>query len=139
MKKTTLKLIALSLLISGCCKALPPEIEITINDANGDNVLSNVSSTDSTWTWYGNQGSSSGPLEIINSGNNSVLLISTSSINSGEDRYILVDSSDIDTINIVYEIKGYNCNLKSKVDHFYYNGIKFEGGKKDAVLTAIKY
>lgn len=136
MKKIIIPALGLCLMVAGCCKKLPPGFKIELTDANGINVLSNAEATDSTWKWVDGQDNTPYPIEILNSDNSS--LLSLRSLTSGKDYYIMVDSSDIDTVNFIYEVKGFNCNVDTKVEHFYYNGIQFEGGKKGATLKAIK-
>ena len=137
MKNFIIPLLVLSLISIACCKKLPPGFKVELNDTAGNNVLANAETTDSTWKWLAGQDDIPYPISILNSDNGGHL--SLRSLTSGKDYYIMVDSSDIDTVNFIYEVKGFNCNVDTKVEHFFYNGVKFEGGKKGATLRAIKY
>ena len=75
---------------------------------------------------------------IIGGQQGNLLDISSSGFDSGEDHYFYSVQGDVDTLNIIYEDKGYNCNLSTKVEMITYNGEVFEGGKKDAIHTIIK-
>ena len=136
MKKIMIPIMGLSFMFIGCCKKLPPGFKVELTDKAGNNVLANAEATDSTWKWLDGQDDTPYPINILNSDNGGHL--SLRSLTSGKDYYIMVDSSDIDTVNFIYEVKGFNCNVDTKVEHFFYNGVQFEGGKKGATLQAIK-
>lgn len=139
MKLSNLYLILpLFFIFSACCKAVLPSVELVIEDNSNNNLLSSAQVTDSTWNWYKTEANQY-PLEIVSTSEGSALLISTNSIESGQDSYIKLNNSDVDTINIIYEIKGRKCNMRVKVDHFFYNGKRFEGNGSDGKLKAIKY
>jgi hypothetical protein len=120
--------------LGSCCKALPPSIELIINNLEGNNIVSSVS--DSTWTWVENN--QLRPMVIVGGQSDNILTISSDGFQSGQDYYFYSTHADIDTINILYEDKGWNCNLSTKVEAIVYNGNVFEGGKKDALHRIIK-
>jgi len=127
----------LLLALGSCCKALPPNIELIITNPEGNNIISSVS--DSSWTWVEAQNQATRPLVIVGGQGDNILTISSDGFQSGENYYFYSTHADIDTINIVYENKGGNCNLSTKVEAIVYNGEVFEGGKKDALHRIIKY
>lgn len=121
-----------------CCKPAEPLLSVKILNANGDNILVNAASTDSTWALIDNPTMTSGHEQsVISSADDSRLNLRTWSLNSGQDHYLMVDPSDVDTFNVIFEVKG-KCKQKVKIQEMTYNGNKFEG-HDSGTITVTKY
>ena len=139
MKKLIPLTIFTVLILTACCKPAPPNLYLKIEDANGVNLAVGAIPSDTSWAVTNNTANPIGdPIDLDNIEGEDVFDLNAWGISSGEDFYIIVEPGDIDTVNEVFEIKG-RCHLKPKVESISYNGNSFEGGKKDAVITVVKY
>lgn len=126
------------LILSACCKALPPSIKLKIVDDNSTNLLINASTSDSTWTWDPQNSKTPDQLKIVSYAEAKVLEITSSGLTSGQDYLIQVEPGDLDTISVIYDLKGFNCNINMRVESISYNGVLFPYSRNESDFTVIK-
>ena len=132
--KWSLIVVSVGLILTSCCKPAAPLLDVRVNDANGNNLLNGITSNDTIWSILNNPTDTIGdPVMLAGSGNGTVLLFDLWEVQSGVDQYIMVNPQDVDTVNIVFDVRGH-CNLRINVDQVTYNGKVFEFNKKDDVV-----
>ena len=129
--------IALIIIAQSCCKAKEPLLGVQVIDVNGNDLLINATPSDSTWAIIENPDDTIGEGLAISShdGENS-LLFPLYSIESGQNFFLRIDATDVDTVNIDFELKG-RCDKRIIIDQIQYNGQFFDcnGG---AICTVVK-
>lgn len=124
----------LGLLAVSCCKPAAPSIYLQIRDAAGNDLLENETASDNNWALLHSSTDPIGePIDIISIENGWALDLSAWDIASEQDFFLRVDSTDVDTVNLVFDVKG-RCSLKPKVDRATYNGNDFQGTKENSIV-----